>query len=114
MQLQSFYAPPGRILLATDQRPLGCVALLLTEPDIGELRRLFVVPEARTSGLGRRLAEHIIEYARAEGIHRIVLNTLPIMTNAIALYKSLGFTTIDPYTADPTDGVLYFGLDFTN
>ena len=111
MQLQSFYAPPGRILLATDQRPLGCVALLPIGPGVGELRRLFVIPEARTTGLGRRLAKRTIEYARHGGVQRVVLNTLPAMTNARALYESLGFTAIDPYATDPTDGVLYFGLD---
>lgn len=113
MQLQSFYAPPGQIFLATDSRPLGCIALRPMEPGIGELRRLYVTPDARTSGLGRRLTEHVLTHAHNNRMTRVVLNTLPTMTNAIALYESLGFTAIDPYVTDPTVGVLYFGLDLT-
>lgn len=113
MKLQSFYAPPGRIFIATDSRPLGCIALRSLEPGVGELRRLFVTSDARTSGLGRRLTVHALTHARGDGMTRVVLNTLPTMTNAIALYQSLGFKSIDPYVAEPTAGVLYFALDLT-
>jgi ribosomal protein S18 acetylase RimI-like enzyme len=72
-----------------------------------------VTPDARTSGLGRRLVRRVLVYARDNGVERVVLNTLPTMTNAIALYQSLGFNPIDPYVTEPTVGVLYFGLDLT-
>ena len=109
MQLRSFYAHPSRILLALDASgaPVGVVALLVTN-QVGEIRRLYVDPERRTSGLGRRLVENLIVEATELGLDRLVLNTLPTMVHAQALYRSLGFVASEPYVRNPTDGVLYF------
>ncbi len=109
MQLRSFYAHPSRILLAlnSDSTPVGVVALLVTGP-AGEIRRLYVNPQQRSSGLGRRLVEMLITQATELGLERLVLNTLPTMIHAQALYRSLGFTATDAYVEKPTEGVVYF------
>lgn len=109
MQLRPFYAHPSRILLALDDegKAVAVVALRVTD-QVGEIRRLYVDPRQRTSGLGRRLVEVLISQATEIGLERLVLNTLPTMIHAQALYRSLGFVPIDAYVDKPTDGVLYF------
>lgn len=109
MQLRLFYAPPSCILLAINDHnaPAGVVALLVTGR-VGEIRRLYVDPQQRTGGLGRRLVETLITRATELGLDRLVLNTLPTMIHAQTLYRSIGFTTTDAYVEKPTDGVLYF------
>jgi putative acetyltransferase len=110
VQLRTFYAAPGFSLLAQDPEPLGCVAFRSLKNNVGEIRRLFVSPNQRTGGLGRRLVARLIEQARADGFQRLFLNTLPTMTHAIALYESIGFTPTDCYADDPIEGILYFSL----
>ena len=109
VQLRSFYAAPSVLMLAFDDTtPIGVVGLLILPESTGEIRRLYVVDGRRTTGLGRRLVEQLIERARALGLTRLVLNTLPTMLHAQALYQSLGFIECDPYVYKPTVGVLYF------
>ncbi len=112
VQLRSFYAEPGLLLIARlSGAPVGGVGLRPLGPFTAEIRRLFVKPDGRTSGLGRRLVTRLIDEARDRDVERLVLNTLPTMTHAIALYESFGFTRIDPSVADPTEGVLFYALD---
>ncbi len=111
VQLRTFYAAPGFALLAQGSEPLGCVAFRSLGNNDGEIRRLFVSPNQRAAGLGRRLVTHVIEQARADGFQRLFLNTLPTMTHAIALYESLGFVPTDCYSGEPTEGILYFSLE---
>jgi len=115
VQLASIYSSPGFLLLATnhDGERLGCIGLKQLSPEqpgAGEIRRLFVRNEGRGRGLGRSLTDDLIARARQAGFERLVLNTLPSMTEAIALYRSLGFGTIDSYAEEPLEDTLYFGL----
>jgi putative acetyltransferase len=88
---------PGeyRLFLAADDG--GCVALRLLSPDTAEMKRLYVRPAHRGTRLGRALAEAAIAAAREAGCARIVLDTLPQMREAQALYALLGFKAIGPY-----------------
>ena len=107
------YAPPdGRLLLATLENELaGCVALHKLDPKICEMKRLYLRPQFRGKRLGRLLAEHIIAEARQIGYQRIRLDTVePVMKDAVAMYRRLGFREIDPYRANPMAGALYMEL----
>jgi putative acetyltransferase len=101
---------PGdyRLFLADDAA--GCVAVRLLSPDTAEMKRLYVRASHRGQGLGRALAALAIATARQAGCSRIVLDTLPKMREAQALYGALGFKRIDPYLREPTPGALCFEL----
>jgi len=106
------YTPPGgELLLARDaQGGLGCVGLRRHDAVSGEMKRMYVRDRARGQGLGRKLAESVIEEARARKYERLLLDTLPKLTTAIALYRSLGFRETGPYLSTPTPGAICFEL----
>ncbi|MEO8431493.1 MAG: GNAT family N-acetyltransferase [Acidobacteriota bacterium] len=103
------YAPPaGRLLLAAhDGVPVGCVALRPSGPAQAEMKRLYVRPAARGLGVGRALVSQVLGEARAIGYAEVVLDTLPTMTEAQALYEKFGFHEILPYRANPIEGTRY-------
>jgi GNAT superfamily N-acetyltransferase len=106
------YAPPaGELLLACDNHgePLGCVGLRPIKPDgCCEMKRLYVVPTARGSGLGGALIEAIIAEAARIGYIEMRLDTLPGMRDAISLYTKAGFQPVAPYYETPITGTLFF------
>jgi len=84
--------------------PAGCVALREVDRGTAEMKRLYVRAAFRGLGIGRALAEAAIGAARDAGYKRIVLDTLPKMREAHALYRNLGFGETAPYLAQPTPG----------
>jgi GNAT superfamily N-acetyltransferase len=101
--LREQYGPPaGRALLATTAD--GAVAggaWRRRSPEVCELKRLYVGDGARGLGLGRRLSEALIASARGEGFAAMQLDTADRLTEAIAMYASMGFECVAPYQTYP-------------
>ena len=115
------YAPPGGVLLIardaaaaarsrTGGNAAGCVALRRMGAGTAEMKRMYVRAQYRGSGLGRRLAIAVIEEARKRSYTRVLLDTLPKLATAIALYRDLGFRETGPYLESPTPGAICFEL----
>ncbi|WP_296873555.1 GNAT family N-acetyltransferase [Tibeticola sp.] len=111
------YAPPrGSLLLAlVDEEPAGCCALRPLDnadyPNAAEMKRLYVRKPFRRFGLGRQLAEAILDAARQAGYHCVLLDTLDDMEAARNLYAELGFEEIPPYYFSPLEGAHYLKVD---
>ena len=88
----------------------GCVALRPFSTTIAEMKRLYVRPQYRGQGIGRKLVDAIVQAAIDRGYQAIRLDTLPELEAAIALYRKLGFQEIAPYNDNPVPGVLYLEL----
>ncbi len=116
-QLPGAYGPPmGAMRLArVDGRPAGCCAMrALFSVDYAnacEMKRLYVRQQYRGLGLGRRLAEDIMEAARLAGYASVLLDTLDDMETARAMYQDLGFIEIPPYYYNPVAGSHYLKAD---
>lgn len=107
-ELPGEYAPPrGRLLIAEGA---GCVALRPIEEEVCEMKRLYVRPAFRGSGLGRRLVEKLIEEARTIGYRRMRLDTMPKMDSAQRMYASFGFRDIEAYRYNPEPGARFLEL----
>ena len=108
------YAPPkGELLLARggDGAALGCVGLRpLEETGTCEMKRLYVTPEGRGLGLGKALAERVVDEARRIGYRKMLLDTLPSLTTAVGLYDRMGFARIPAYYDTPIPGTIFMAL----
>jgi GNAT superfamily N-acetyltransferase len=105
------YAPPaGELLLARDPAgaPIGCVGLRPLQPSgICEMKRLYVAPEGRGSGVGEGLVKAVLREAGRIGYREMRLDTLPTMTGAMMLYRKCGFEPIAPYYDTPVAGTVF-------
>jgi len=107
--LPGAYAEPrGTLLLARiDGRLAGAVGLRPLETGTCEMKRLYVRPGFRGTGVGRALAQAVVAAAEARGYERMRLDTVPSMVGAIALYRSMGFVDIPSYRYNPIPGAVY-------
>jgi len=111
-----YATPRGALLLAwVDGSPAGCCALRPLDtsdyPNAAEMKRLYVRKAFRGFGLGRHLAEAILDAARQAGYASVLLDTLDDMEAARALYAELGFEEIPPYYHNPVVGAHYLKTD---
>jgi putative acetyltransferase len=106
------FSPPAGCLLLTKYKgdPVGCVGLMDLGDGVCEMRRLFVRTEYRGMGIGKALAETVIEQGRNIGYKSMWLNTNKRMPEAEKLYRSLGFKNIEPYEHFEVDGMVYLEL----
>ncbi len=111
-ELPGKYAPPrGALLLAMDPtEAVGCVGVRPLAGNVCEMKRLYVRPQHRGQGVGRRLAVAAIAAARQAGYRVMRLDTLERLREAMRLYESLGFVRVPPYYANPLPGVVYWQL----
>ena len=111
-ELPGAYAPPhGALLLARGEEgaALGCVAIRRLDASAGEMKRLYVRPGARGTGLGKALLAAVVAEATRLGYREIKLDTLPQLVKAITLYRDFGFQPIPPYGDHPYEGTICFG-----
>ncbi|KIV78580.1 hypothetical protein PV11_06223 [Exophiala sideris] len=112
------YSPPqGELLIArnSDGLAIGCVGLRpLPSPDsnlpISEMKRLYVTPSGRGTGVGKALALGIIAVAKQLGYSEMRLDTLPSMVAALKMYRTFGFEDIPPYYQTPLEGTHFLAL----
>jgi len=106
------YTPPkGALLIARVGADVaGCVAMRPLGARVGEMKRLYVRPDYRSLGLGRRLVEAVIDAAREAEHRELRLDTLSHMASAQALYRRLGFVEIPPYNDAYLPGTRFYSL----
>lgn len=112
LEMSKYYNPDDgnkyKILLLNGRVVGGCGIMSLNgSHTVCELRKLFLLPEARGRGFGRTLAEKILNFAQQVGYKHCYLDTLSSMKSAIALYESLGFE----YLSEPIEGSVHNGCD---
>jgi putative acetyltransferase len=107
----AYAAADGRLYAAfVGQQLAGSIALRRHDAHSCEMKRLYLRPGFLGQGVGRILAQHIIQDARQIGYQRILLDTLPTMQAAQSLYEKLGFRETEAYVFNPVRGVRYLAL----
>lgn len=93
------FAPPYGVFLVArrDGEPVGCGGVRAYGAGVGEVKRMYVAPAARGSGVGRRLLHGLEDAARGLGHERLLLETGTAQPEAIALYASAGWARVEPY-----------------
>jgi GNAT superfamily N-acetyltransferase len=104
--------PDGRLYVAlVEDRVVGCIALRRFDETRCELKRLYVVPALRGCGIARALTRQMIADAREIGYRQMLLDTLPFLREAIALYESEGFYQVERYNDSLVSRTYFYCLD---
>ncbi len=107
-----YSAPKGCLLLAIHNDKIsGCVALRYIDDNICEMKRLYVKPEFRGLGIGKKLALAVIEKGKTLNYKYMRLDTIEFMKQAIKLYESLGFYEIEAYRYNPIKETRFMELN---
>jgi GNAT superfamily N-acetyltransferase len=103
--LKAYLPPDGRLFLARDggEALVGVIFLKRIRPDAAEIKRLYVRPVARGTGLGRRLTDLALDEARAMGMRSVLIDTTIWLTTSQAMYRSMGFREIPRYPETEND-----------
>lgn len=108
---EMYGSPNGCLLLAKkDQEYIGAVGLREYEPNVAEMKRMFVYQEHQGIGAGNALIEAFINEAKALGYHSIKLDSLGVLDKALGLYRKYGFTEIEPYRHNPYADAIFMEL----
>jgi len=100
--LHEFAPPEGLLLIARLRgRPIGCGALKFHQGEPPDIKRLWVSPDSRGLGLGRRLLTELERHAREAGADAVRLDTNRVLQEAIAMYRSAGYYEIPRYNDEP-------------
>lgn len=110
------YAPPGGTLMlgVIDAAAAGCVAVRRVDETRCEMKRLYVRAPFQRMGCGTELAQRAIAWARGARYDRILLDTLPSMTDAQHMYERLGFRDVPAYRFNPIAGTRYMERSLTD
>lgn len=110
---EKYTYPNGKIICCKTEndKVIGCVAYKKHSDIRCELKRLYVMPEYRKFGIGKKLLESIVEEAKKDNYKEIVLDTIKPLQSAIKLYKKYGFKEIMSYYDNPLEDVIYMKLD---
>jgi len=109
--------PAGRLYIVLDEaesgeiRTIGCIGLKPFDEGRCELKRLYVRPEYRGQKLGEMLVSKIVEDAREIGYRTILLDTLPFLQTAKALYERMGFIESEKHNDSPMDTSIFMKMD---
>ena len=112
LHLEEKYGPPrGRLYLARwGGETAGCIALRPLDESRCEMKRLYVRPAFRNRGIAQKLVDTVLADARSIGYHEMLLDTLPFLTEAIAMYEGLGFVRTECYNDSPLADTVYMKL----
>ncbi|MGC2035020.1 MAG: GNAT family N-acetyltransferase [Thermoplasmata archaeon] len=115
-ELPGAYGPPhGEILLwFEDDRVVACGAIRELEPNVGEIKRIYVRPDYRGKGFGHPFVRALIDQARRLGYERLRVDTLPTMQAAIEFYQELGFRPIKAFWSHPVANALFFEREISD
>lgn len=109
---QQYMPPSGTLLLVFDnEKAIGCAGIRKFDPEMAELKRMYVQDGYRGYGLGVKLLEQCVQVAKELGYKKIRLDTLSTMQKAQALYRSFGFYEIPSYRFNPLEGTIYMEKD---
>lgn len=107
-----YASPEGRLALAVIAgEAAGCIALRQFDALRCEAKRLYVRPAFRSEGVGRALLDWVIAEARGAGYTEMLGDTMPVMSQALAMYARMGFERTGPYGEDPTPGAIFLRLE---
>ncbi len=111
--LRSKYGlPGGRLYIAIFKgRVAGCIALRKFDEENCEMKRLYVKPDFRDKGIGRKLIDKLIEDGKEIGYKYMLLDTLPSLNIALSLYESYGFKVVPPHSHSPIENSIFMRLN---
>lgn len=109
---EKYGQPGGRLyLVRVNGEAAGCIAMKRLDETRCEMKRLYIRPAFRGQGIARRLVEMLLADAQKDGYEAMVLDTFPFLSQAIQLYRNLGFYEIPSYTHSPIDTTIYMRKD---